>query len=303
MAKFFYKEFGELGYLSSYSPHGFYANELYWATVEHYYQAQKFFNREIQEHIRLAPTPKEASTIGRDRNLPLRSDWEEVKEKVMYDAVLLKFKSHRDIALKLINTGNECIIEETVKESFWGCGPYKDGKNVFGKILCLVRKELEKEIFGIKKYYISEKGYKNLYEQYLEIDREIIMINKQLEESVKRDTDLRGNPELMQLRVKAMYELPYQKEELWNKYEHAIIIENMNEYKNFDGNMVIRGCTVLLRLGDEEVEYLILGTDEGDIDTGIISCSEPIAEAILNQNVGDRILFNDFYIGILKVWI
>lgn len=303
MTIFFYKEFGELGYLSSYSQHGFYANGLYWSTVEHYFQAQKFYDKEIQERIRLASTPKEASKIGRDRTLPLRSDWEQVKEKIMYDAVLFKFKAHIDIALKLINTGNECIIEETVKENFWGCGPYKDGKNAYGKILCLVRKELEKEVFGMKKYYISKKGYESLYEQYLDIDRQIAMINKQIGESVKRDNDLSRKPELMQLRVKAMYELPHKKEELWNKYENAIIIENMDEYKNFNGSKVIIGCNVLLMLDDEEIEYFIAGTDEGDIDNGIMSCSAPIAEAIINKNVGDIIQYNDFYIEILKVWI
>lgn len=303
MAIFFYKEFGELGYLASYSQHGFYMNGLYWSTVEHYYQAQKFNDKEIQKRIRLAKTPKEASKIGRDRNLPLRTDWEEVKEKIMYNAVLLKFKSHPDIALKLINTGDECIVEETVKENFWGCGPYKDGKNIFGKILCLVRKELKKEVFGMKKYYISKEGYKKLYEQYLDIDRQITITNKQIGESVKRDNDLRENPEFMQLRVKAMYELPQKKEALWDKYESAIIIEDMEEYKGFNGSTVIIGCNVLLMIENEKEQYFISGTDEGDIDKGIMSCNAPMAEAILNKNVGDRILFNNFYIDILKVWI
>jgi transcription elongation GreA/GreB family factor len=107
----------------------------------------------------------------------------------------------------------------------------------------------------------------------------------------------------MQLRVKAMYELPQKKEELWNKYENAIIIEDMDEYKNFDGNTVIRGCNVSLMLDDEKVDYFISGTDEGNIDEDIMSCSAPIAEAILNKNIGDKILFNGFYIEILNVWI
>lgn len=303
MTIFFYKEFGVLGYLASYSNHGFYAKGLYWSTVEHYYQAQKFFDEKIQERIRLSQTPKEASTIGRDRTLPLRSDWEQVKESIMYDSVLLKFKSHPDIASKLINTGNEYIIEETTKENYWGCGSNKDGKNAFGKILCLVRDELKRGVFGVKKYYISKKGYENLYEQYLDIDRQISILNKQIGESVKRDNDLRENPEFMQLRVKAMYELPHKKQELWNKYERAIIIENTDEYKNFDGTIVIIGCNVLLIIDDEEVEYFIAGTDQGNIDEGIMSCSAPIAEAILNRNVGNKILFNDFYIEIVKVWI
>ena len=68
MAIEFYKEFGELGYLASYSNHGFYKNDIYYKTVEHYYQSEKFDNLEIRNKIINSTTPKEASIIGRDRN-------------------------------------------------------------------------------------------------------------------------------------------------------------------------------------------------------------------------------------------
>lgn len=90
-----------------------------------------------------ASTPKEASNIGRDRQYKIKSDWNEIKKKVMYNAVYEKFKAHPDIAQKLLNTGCEEIIEETVKENYWGCGPNRDGENNYGKILCQVRKELQ----------------------------------------------------------------------------------------------------------------------------------------------------------------
>ena len=75
----FYKEFGEYGYLATYSNHGFFKDGIYWKTSEHYYQAQKFFEPEVRLKIANAETPKIASTIGRDRNLNLRSDWEETR--------------------------------------------------------------------------------------------------------------------------------------------------------------------------------------------------------------------------------
>ena len=71
----FYKEFGEYGYLATYSNHGFFKDGIYWKTSEHYYQAQKFVEPEVKLKIANAKTPKIASTIGRDRNLNLRSDW------------------------------------------------------------------------------------------------------------------------------------------------------------------------------------------------------------------------------------
>jgi len=148
MTIYFYKEHGPLGYLASYSPHGFYKDGVYWKTVEHYYQAQKFKDENVRKMIIEATTPKEASKIGRDRNNVLRNDWEEVKNTVMYEAVLAKFEAHLDIAEKLLNTGNEEIVEATVKENYWGCGPEKDGRNEFGKILCQVRETLRRKNYA-----------------------------------------------------------------------------------------------------------------------------------------------------------
>ena len=62
----FYKEFGSLGYLATYSSHGFYKDNVYWKTSEHYYQAQKFLDPAVRKLIIDAPTPKEASNIGSD---------------------------------------------------------------------------------------------------------------------------------------------------------------------------------------------------------------------------------------------
>lgn len=142
MAIRFYKEFGELGYLASYSNHGFLKDGVYWKTVEHYYQAHKFEDQKIIEKIIRAETPKIASEIGRDRSYSIKANWEEIKVDIMFDAVLAKFVAHPDLAKKLMETGEEEIIEETVKEDFWGCGSQKNGKNMFGKILCKVREEL-----------------------------------------------------------------------------------------------------------------------------------------------------------------
>lgn len=142
MAIYFYKEFGPLGYLASYSPHGFYKDGIYWKTVEHYYQAQKFEEESVRQKIANALTPKEASSIGRDRIYKIRKDWRKIKKGVMYDAVYCKFKTHPDLAQKLLDTGDEEIIEETTKETYWGCGPNRDGENNYGKILCQVRERL-----------------------------------------------------------------------------------------------------------------------------------------------------------------
>lgn len=145
MTIYFYKEFGDNGYLASYSPHGFYKDGVYWKTVEHYYQAQKFENEDIKKQIIAAATPREASDIGRKREYVIKTNWDEIRCDVMFEAVLCKFRANEDIRNRLIDTGEEDIVEETQKENFWGCGPMRDGKNMYGKILCQVRGILAKE--------------------------------------------------------------------------------------------------------------------------------------------------------------
>lgn len=142
MAIYFYKQYGPLGYLANYSEHGFFKDGKYWPTAEHYFQAQKFFDEELKEKIRLAETPKMAAAIGRDRSLPLRSDWEDVKQDIMLEAVLAKFRANPDILKLLLDTGDEELIEHTTREWYWGCGPDKTGQNNYGKILVKAREIL-----------------------------------------------------------------------------------------------------------------------------------------------------------------
>ena len=142
----FYKEFGELGYLANYSNHGFTKNGIFYKTVEHYYQSEKFDDPEIKKRIINAPTPKEASNIGRDRSIIRKENFKEIKNQVMFDGILEKFRQNRDIAYKLIETRNKKIAEATIDEYYWGIGKDKSGKNVIGDILVKVRERIKREI-------------------------------------------------------------------------------------------------------------------------------------------------------------
>ena len=142
----FYKEFGELGYLANYSNHGFTKNGVFYKTVEHYYQSEKFDDPEIKQRIINADTPKEASNIGRDRSNIRITNFKDIKNQVMFDGILEKFRQHRDIAYKLIETRNRLIAEATIDEYYWGIGKDKSGKNVIGDILVKVRGRIKEEI-------------------------------------------------------------------------------------------------------------------------------------------------------------
>jgi ribA/ribD-fused uncharacterized protein len=120
-------------------------DELYWATSEHYFQAQKFVDTPYLEKVRQTKTPKDAANMGRDRSLPLRADWEQVKDDVMQKAVLQKFRTHADIREILLATGDEVLVENSPIDYYWGCGKDGSGRNKLGKILMEVREILRKE--------------------------------------------------------------------------------------------------------------------------------------------------------------
>ncbi|MGL5196455.1 MAG: NADAR family protein, partial [Chroococcales cyanobacterium] len=80
MTLYFYSTRSEYGCFSNFSRHGFELDGVWWPTSEHYFQAQKFAGTPDAEQIRQVKTPKDAAKMGRDRQRPLRPDWETVKD-------------------------------------------------------------------------------------------------------------------------------------------------------------------------------------------------------------------------------
>ena len=141
----FYKVGDNYGELSNFSSHGFSLDGIYWRTVEHYFQAKKFLNLELQHKIRNMDSPMKAAIEGRKQENPLRPDWEMIKDQVMYIAVKAKFTQHIELSNLLISTGNAYIVEHTQNDSYWADGGDGSGKNMLGIILMKVRDELIKE--------------------------------------------------------------------------------------------------------------------------------------------------------------
>jgi ribA/ribD-fused uncharacterized protein len=139
LAVYFYSVRDEYGCFSNFSPHGFELDGKHWPTSEHYFQAMKFKGSSVEERIRAAPSPKDAANLGRERSFPLREDWESVKDDIMREAVWAKFSTHGDIRQILLGTGDEEIVEKALHDSYWGCGPDGNGRNMLGKILMEAR--------------------------------------------------------------------------------------------------------------------------------------------------------------------
>ncbi|MGH7173776.1 MAG: NADAR family protein [Gemmataceae bacterium] len=140
----FYSVSGEYGCFSNFSRHPIYLGGKQWRTSEHYFQARKFKGSEHEETVRLCKTPRQAAEMGRSRKLPLRRDWERVKDQVMLEAVRAKFSQHADLRAVLLGTGDALLVERTEKDSYWGDGGDGSGRNRLGEILMSVREELRR---------------------------------------------------------------------------------------------------------------------------------------------------------------
>lgn len=70
--------------------------------------------------------------MGQTRDHPLRSDWGEVKDIVMYEGLKHKFRQNEQLKIKLLSTGTKKIVEHTEKDSYWGDGGDGSGKNRLG---------------------------------------------------------------------------------------------------------------------------------------------------------------------------
>ena len=132
----------EYFFFSNFYDSPFILNDRKWKTVEHYYQAQKSKDFNIQEIIRNFEKPGEAARYG--RTLPnLRKDWERVKVKYMYNGVYAKFDQNPELLWKLLKTGDEEIHEDSPKDEIWGWR--NNGKDYLGLVIMKVRENLKRK--------------------------------------------------------------------------------------------------------------------------------------------------------------
>lgn len=137
---------GKYSFLSNFYQSTISDGNLMFPTVEHMFQAAKTTNMAEYEKIACARTPNEAKHLG--RHVTLRKDWEEVKEQVMYKALIEKF-SIPELRRLLLATGDEELIEGNVwHDNTWGnctCERCRniEGQNKLGKLLMKIREEIK----------------------------------------------------------------------------------------------------------------------------------------------------------------
>lgn len=130
------------GFLSNFYFSDFTMNDVVYPTVEHYFQSKKFEGTKWEDYILSLPTPKDTAREGKRRDLPLRKDWESIKEQVMYEALHAKFSQSKNLRELLLNTHKLELVENSPFDSYWGIGKNQLGMNRLGVLLMRLRDEI-----------------------------------------------------------------------------------------------------------------------------------------------------------------
>lgn len=142
-AIYFYSSSDKYGEFSNFADFGFDYENRYYPTVEHFYQSQKFVDKNYSELIRRARTPKTAADLGKNRDQKLIADWDKIKNDIMLVGVQKKFETHGVLKELLLSTDENLIIENSPYDNYWGIGQTGEGLNQLGTILMRVRQKLK----------------------------------------------------------------------------------------------------------------------------------------------------------------
>lgn len=148
---------GKYEFLSNYYTHEFNYKGLTFQNSEAAFQAQKTTDEKIKAAFQNLP-PNEAKKLG--RSVKLRSDWEDIKDDVMFDILCTKFTDPK-LSKMLLDTGEEELVEgNTWNDKYWGvCNG--EGINRLGKLLMAIRLNKQDEMRKIPDDGI--RAYSELY--------------------------------------------------------------------------------------------------------------------------------------------
>ncbi len=169
---------GEYAWASNFSPHPVEMRGTQWRTVEHAFQAAKFFvmplDAEHSDHVKRifgAGSPAEAKRLGSTRSVSIRPDWDREREEFMLRLLRRKFENP-ELAERLRLTAPHVLVEGNKHgDRDWGAiwvkseegvkkvlreypgatvwdggagGPWLVGRNMLGSALMVVRAELSR---------------------------------------------------------------------------------------------------------------------------------------------------------------
>lgn len=150
-------------------------------------------------------------------------------------------------------------------------------------------------------FYVSNKRLDVIQSRVEGVKKEIDEALKVLGELSKDNSSLKDNNAFIEQRGRIMRELPQRLGKILPCDAEVVFIEDMEEYKNFDGK-VIRGSEVEIKIGKNDPrKFKILGSFECDVENDVLSCKCDLALALLGKRAGSEINFRGEKITILSV--
>lgn len=121
-------------------------------TTEALYQACRFPNLpEVQREIIGQHSPMTAKMKSKPHRRHTRSDWDEVRFKVMRWCLRVKLaQNYYEFGRLLLSTRDQPIVEQSRKDNYWGALLAEDdetltGQNVLGRLLMELRERLKQD--------------------------------------------------------------------------------------------------------------------------------------------------------------
>jgi len=129
---------------TNFSPHSVVYEARLYPTSEHLFQSFKFIHKPaLMDYIRTCdPRPRVAFAEARRFADEVHSNWKHDNIRAMEMVLFHKFTQHENLKRELLATGDAELIENSDKDSFWGCGADGKGRNELGKALMRLRQQL-----------------------------------------------------------------------------------------------------------------------------------------------------------------
>lgn len=120
-----------------------------------YQKALQFQDTEIAQQILQTDNPGKVKALGRSVRNYVDSQWSAVRQQIVYEGLLEKFRQNQSLLQELLATAPHLLAECAVHDRIWGIGlsmtdsdrlsPEKwRGQNLLGYTLMQVRDELSK---------------------------------------------------------------------------------------------------------------------------------------------------------------
>ena len=140
----FYRADRKYGFLSCLYKKPIIFEDREFPASEYAYQFGKFRDEEVREWAMKCPKPHLLCILAHGLfSWDIVGNWSKIKVNRMYNVLKAKF-SDVELREKLLETGNSILIEDSKTDPFWGVGKKGNGKNMLGKLLMKVRRELSR---------------------------------------------------------------------------------------------------------------------------------------------------------------